>query len=101
MTAKTMEDVLMEHQRQNERSCLCGWAELGKSHPEHQAAALTAAGFGLVADAKREALEEAAANILTNDPLDYWAGHLPEGLGWQEAMSRWLRARAAAVRGEG
>jgi hypothetical protein len=41
-----MEDVLMAHQRQNSSSCLCGWSELGKSHPAHQAAMLAAAGFG-------------------------------------------------------
>jgi hypothetical protein len=46
--------------------------------------ALTAAGFGLVADAKAEALEEAAASIDSGGRI-----------------SQWLRARAAAVRGEG
>lgn len=46
-----MTDVLVKHQRQNASSCLCGWSELGKSHPAHQAAALSAAGFGPVQDA--------------------------------------------------
>jgi hypothetical protein len=51
---------------------------------EHVATQLTAAGFGLVADAKAEALEEAAASIDSGGRI-----------------SQWLRARAAAVRGEG
>jgi hypothetical protein len=55
----------------------------------------------MIREAQAVALEEAATNILTNDPLDYWAGHLPEGLGFQEAMSLWLKAHAAAARGEG
>lgn len=43
---KTMTEVLVDHQRQNSSGCLCGWAKLGHSHPEHQAEALNAAGFG-------------------------------------------------------
>ncbi len=46
MIEKSMEEVLIEHQRQSTDSCLCGWAKLGHSHPAHQAAALAAAGFG-------------------------------------------------------
>jgi hypothetical protein len=46
---------------------------------------------------KAGALREAARGITTNDPLDYWSQHLPEGLGWQEAASRWLMAHAAAL----
>lgn len=54
--------------------------------------ALTAAGFGDVREAKAQALEEAAAKLddkrlLTKPFHEYY----PE----------WLRARAAAVRGEG
>lgn len=30
-------DVLVYHYRRNYSSCGCGWAELGKSHPEHVA----------------------------------------------------------------
>jgi hypothetical protein len=52
-------------------------------------------------EAKAQALEDAAAAILTNDPLDFWSQHLPEGLGFQSAMSHWLKAHASAVRGEG
>ena len=37
-------DVLMTHQRRDSSSCLCGWSDLGKSHPEHVAAALEQAG---------------------------------------------------------
>lgn len=47
-----MEGILIAHQRQNASSCLCGWSELGKSHAAHQAAALTAAGFGPTTQAK-------------------------------------------------
>jgi hypothetical protein len=47
--------------------------------------------------AKAEALRDAARAITTNDPLDFWAQHLPDGLGWQEAVSRWLVAHAAAL----
>lgn len=28
-------EVLIYHQRRDIGSCLCGWAELGKSHAEH------------------------------------------------------------------
>ena len=45
------------------------------------------------------ALERMADAVLTNDPLDYWSQHLPEGLGFQEAMSSWLKAHAKADRG--
>jgi len=32
----TAEAILVAHQRRDFGSCLCGWAELGKSHPRHQ-----------------------------------------------------------------
>lgn len=38
------EAVLIAHQRLDVGSCLCGWAELGKSHAGHQVAMLSAAG---------------------------------------------------------
>lgn len=40
----TAEAVLVAHQRATDRSCLCGWAELGKSHQRHQVAMLAEAG---------------------------------------------------------
>lgn len=43
-----MAEVLVDHQRKNAGSCHCGWSKLGHSHPEHQAAMLTAEGYGLV-----------------------------------------------------
>jgi hypothetical protein len=43
------EAILTIHQRRDVRSCLCGWAELGKSHAGHQVAILRAAGV-LAAD---------------------------------------------------
>jgi len=65
-------------------------------------AALTAAGFGLVADAKGEALEEAAAHL----DEDASASSYLDDEGVTRAQldaATWLRARAraAAVRGEG
>lgn len=32
--------VLVAHQRHRSASCLCGWAELGRSHAAHQVEAL-------------------------------------------------------------
>ena len=76
MTSKTMAEVLAEHQDwtyqknlgyyRSEYLCGCGETFWSGDHEEdpsfnqataaHQAAALSAAGFGLVADAKGEAL---------------------------------------------
>jgi hypothetical protein len=36
----TAVDVLIAHQRRDAGSCLCGWAELGRSHASHQVDAL-------------------------------------------------------------
>lgn len=33
-------DVLVAHQRRDIGGCLCGWSDLGKSHPEHVIAML-------------------------------------------------------------
>jgi hypothetical protein len=41
----TAAEVLVVHQRRNASSCLCGWAELGRSHANHQADALREAGL--------------------------------------------------------
>lgn len=30
-------EILVYHYRKNDSSCGCGWAELGRSHPEHVA----------------------------------------------------------------
>lgn len=35
--------TLVAHQRQSSGACLCGWSELGASHPEHVADAIVAA----------------------------------------------------------
>jgi len=75
-----MTDVLVAHQRQNSSGCLCSWAELGKSHPEHQTAMLTAAGFGPV----KEAAAQMASVRRVADRIEAAAHQL----------------RAAAVRGE-
>jgi hypothetical protein len=37
--------ILVDHQRLDIRSCLCGWAELGRLHAGHQAAMLREAGL--------------------------------------------------------
>lgn len=44
------EAVLIAHQRRDTGNCLCGWAELGRSHAGHQAAALREAGLLATAD---------------------------------------------------
>lgn len=102
-TAKTMAEVLIEHQRHNASSCLCGWAKLGRSHPEHQADALTAAGFGDVRESAAGALESAGEDLDLpgSDATGYYA--YEQESGYREAerhAESWLRARAAAVRGD-
>lgn len=37
--------ILVAHQRYDITGCLCGWAELGKSHAAHQVAMLAEAGL--------------------------------------------------------
>lgn len=61
-----MADVLVVHQRQNASSCLCGWSELGKSHPAHQAASLSAAGVGPVREAQEGAWERCIDHVLVS-----------------------------------
>lgn len=81
----------------NTGHCICDeWVDgMGESWDEHLADALTAAGFGLVVDAKAEALAEAA-----KDGWDFMVE-------WSDKMHRiphagqfyaWLRNRAAAVK---
>jgi hypothetical protein len=60
------------------------------SFANHQADMLTAAGFGDVREAGAQALEEAAAEVDEGVPAY-----------GQEEYADWLRARAAAVRGDG
>lgn len=93
--SKTMAEVLAEHQfmyhsfngvtQKRYLACSCGALPLAGDHPTHLAVALSAAGFGLVADAKAEALEEAAD--------DYRHYETPNA-------RLYLRARAAALRGD-
>jgi hypothetical protein len=42
--SRTAEAILVAHQRRDFGSCLCGWSELGKSHPAHQVRMLVEAG---------------------------------------------------------
>lgn len=51
-TDEIAEAILVAHQRHDIRGCLCGWSELGKSHPRHQVAMLREA--GLLKDAPAE-----------------------------------------------
>jgi hypothetical protein len=44
-TDELAEMILVAHQRQTSRSCLCGWDELGRSHAKHQVAMLRKAGL--------------------------------------------------------
>ena len=37
--------ILLAHLRRDITGCLCGWSELGKSHPRHQVAMLREAGL--------------------------------------------------------
>ena len=77
--------------------CLCGFkSSVSRDRTKHIMEVTLEAAAPIL---RAEALEDAAANILTNDPLDYWSQHLPEGLGFQEAMSSWLKAHAKAERG--
>ncbi|WP_213002665.1 hypothetical protein [Winogradskya consettensis] len=39
------EALLIAHQRRDVQGCLCGWAELGKSHAGHQVGVLREAGL--------------------------------------------------------
>lgn len=63
---KTMQEVLAEHRIDHRydttlhEQCICGrrWMMGPQALQAHQAAALSAAGFGLVADAKAEAWDE-------------------------------------------
>jgi hypothetical protein len=48
--AERAQALLTAHQRFDAGSCLCGWAELGKSHAAHQADVLAQAGLLAAAD---------------------------------------------------
>lgn len=51
-TYETAEAILVAHQRRDCGSCLCGWSELGKSHPAHQVAMLREADLLVTQPAK-------------------------------------------------
>lgn len=57
------EAILIAHQRHSIRGCLCGWSELGRSHPGHQVAMLREAGLldetGEVTEQHRDMLRAA------------------------------------------
>lgn len=96
-----MADVLAAHRnlglafRNAESGALydCSCRRRFNDFSEHLADALSAAGFGPVKEAGAEALEEAAYAITKPQPdYDGTPARFP---------SNWLKARAAAVRGEG
>ena len=111
-----MADVLAAHLYDlRTHSCACmekrrNPPHLGfKKHAAHQAAMLTAAGFGLVREAQAVALEEAADDFEGNigvGEFDELASR--DGMRWtrihdaweyQGPYMDWLRARAVTVRG--
>jgi len=117
-TAKTMAEVLAELNYEAEQGddawATCpedarpGWIRYG----ELMEAALTAAGFGLVADAKAEALEDLAKELEWVKPESSPCGDTESCCGSESSCDAMrpsvfvtgpasLRARAAAVRGEG
>lgn len=59
------EAILIAHQRRDVGSCLCGWAELGKSHAGHQVAVLREA--GLLPTSDDDALQECRAETRSWD----------------------------------
>lgn len=122
MSAKTMAEVLEELWDAGNCTGLDGWIGPGRGVIEvddvalddrrrdvdKATAALTAAGFGLVADAKAEALEEAAGDFESHVGVGefaekstrdgrYWA-HINEAWEHQGPYMDWLRSRAAELR---
>jgi len=64
---KTMAEVLYLHRDQTDdyaHKCSCGWSSLVEESQEHQESMLTAAGFGLLADAWDEGRESFALSLL-------------------------------------
>lgn len=88
------------------------WQGLGEwDQARYAAHLLSAAGFGLVADAGAKALEDAAEDFESNVGVSEFSdqsvrddcrwGHIEEAWEYQGPYMDWLRNRAAAVRGEG
>jgi hypothetical protein len=71
---KTAEAVLVAHQRFDAGGCLCGWAELGKSHAAHQVRMLAEAGVVAADGAPQECREETHSwRHFTAEQVDsYW-----------------------------
>jgi hypothetical protein len=60
-------DVLVAHQRKNSQYCLCGWGELGMSHPAHVAAILDVAGCLRTRPPQRETGPDRIRRAITTD----------------------------------
>lgn len=112
--AKTMAEVLAEHWSASthtdheppvDQCDGCGavlrkWgddSDMPAQLAAHQAAALSAAGYGLVADAKREALEEAADHLEEDASQSSYRDHEAVTQAQLDA-GEYLRARAAEMR---
>lgn len=114
MSGQSMAEVLAGHLYDlRTHSCACmekrrNPPHLGfKKHAAHQAAALSAAGIGPVQEAKADAWDEGAEEI--SQRIDQIEGHqVPESeypallASREEAVNayRYMRARAAALRGQ-
>ena len=87
--------------------CECGLWMADEDRADHLAAALSAAGFGPVQEARAEALEEAAAWLDNAEQVQNIAFDGPSDIGSLSAKydaaleepAEWLRARALAERG--
>jgi len=83
--------------------CICGEHDIDTNWRDHVAAALTAAGFGPVKEAAAKALEDAADELELPGctAIGYYASEQDSGYSEAERHTdKWLRARAAAVRGQ-
>jgi len=93
-----MAEVIAEHQLDfvrylvttEEYVCICG--KRSDSHPAHQAAMLTAAGFGPVKAVQAEALRDAAEAGRDPSVKDMDAYHIDQADVWL-----WLQDRAASI----
>jgi hypothetical protein len=75
--ARQPEAILIAHQRRDVGSCLCGWAELGKSHAAHQVAMLCEAGLlatlAIHTDSQNCQAETRSWDHFTPEQMDsYW-----------------------------
>lgn len=72
--SEVAEAILIAHQRMDAGSCVCGWSELGKSHPAHQVRMLIEAGAVATDGMPQECREETYSwRHFTPQQMDgYW-----------------------------